>query len=526
MTSIQSACDAPEQFKNRSRPVFLQPIRERVCLDALRSTWDVADHGAYLTIRDSLGMYLSVKPDGSLIDLYPVDDGSGRQRWVSSPAPDGAVRLRVAGGMNPGAPAWLARLGGLKVCLRAGPAPQTAWRLLRPPPPKAKPPPAATPGAELKPRDVLLAKRGRALAVCRCSRQFAIFSDVDAECQGIVDELEKSWATYAGPLGFVARASVVDAQDWDEFKKAVYLGGQSPPGPCGGCPESGHGYEYQATTDEGKSYLVTGGWGARCSLNAHELGHLMQVATGGFTWGGTCPWAWESSAQFMRWHGCTTEEDSGSLKPWLAHHAKSLERHDGTPTAYPYGSWFWWMFLDGEFGAGATGRVWSTAAAPEMPLAACARVAGVGLPDLFARWVGACLTQKYTRGGPRWDRVNAEIGHAAGWATFDELRETPAGYEGPPRDAPAGLERNGFHALRLADGKRRGQARLRLDVAAGAPPEFRLVVVSGGGGGGAPQVLPAGAVSAPVALAKTVLGVCLTGATSADTFGYAVSVVA
>lgn len=502
-TSIQSACDAPEQFKNRSRPVFLQPIRERVGLDPLRSLWDVTDHGGFLTIRDAGGLYLSVKPDGSLIDLYPVDDGSGRQRWAREPAPDGAVRLRVAGGMNAGAPTYLARMGNLKLCLRAGPAPQTAWRLLGPPPPKAPKPPS-TPGnnAELAPRDVLLAKRGRALAVCRCSRQFAIFSDLDVQCQAIADELEKSWATYAGPLGFAAKDSVVQAQDWDEFKKAVYLGGQTPPGPCGGCPESGHGYEYQATTDAGKSYLVTGGWGPKSGLNAHELGHLMQVATGGFTWGGTCPWAWESSAQFMRWHGCPSEEDSESLKPWLANHSRSIERHDGTPTAYPYGSWFWWMFLDGEFGAGTTGRVWTTATAPEMPLAACARVTGVALADLFARFVGACLTQRYYKGGPRWDRVNATIGHAGGWATFDALRESGPGYEPAAQD----LEPGGFHALRLSDGKARGPKRLRLDA---ANPNFRAVVVVDGA---VRCVLRAGeSTPQPVPVAKTVVGICVVG---------------
>lgn len=526
-TSIQSACDAPEQFKNRGRAVFLQPVRERVELAGLRQLWAAAPaaEGSW-TFRGD-GGFLSVARDGGLVDLFPVDDGSGRQRWDRVPQPGGAVALRVHAGLDAGAPAWLTRLGNLKVCLRRAVTPQGLWRLqdsAAPPAQPSKPPqPAAQPAAQpagLRPRDVLLAKRGRALGLLRESRGFCIYADAESragQMQAVVDYLDRTWAAYLA-LGFAVRPSVAASQGWDAFKKPVYLGGTAPPGPCGGCPESGHGYEFQGWDDAGHAFLCTGGFGAEGGCVAHELGHLMQVATGGFTWGGTCPWAWESAAQFMRWHGCAREEDAESLVPWLRHHAKSLERHDGSDAAYPYGSWLWWVWLDAEFGAGSTGRAWSTAAAPESPLAACARVAGVALPDLFARWVAALLAQTHTASAsdPRWARVNAHIGHGAGWATFERVTETPAGYV----PAAADLETNGFHALRLADGARRGEGRLRLDCAL---PDARLVVVVPGGG---QQHLRAGEASAPVPLGRALLGVCCatTGATAA--VAYSVAVVA
>jgi hypothetical protein len=520
MTSIQSACDAPEQFKNRGRAVFLQPVAARVDLAGLRQLWTAAPaaDGAW-TFRGGSG-FLSVTPDGGLVDLYPVDDGSGRQRWDRVSQPGGAVALRVHAGLNAGAPCWLTRLGNLKVCLRKAVTPQGLWRLSDPPPADAKPADAKPADAkQLAARDVLLARRGRPLALTRESPGFCMYADVDPDGRmpAVLAFMEKTWAAYLA-LGFAVRPSVTAAQGWEAFKKPVYLGGATPPGPCGGCPESGHGYEYQGWDDAGHAFLCTGGFGAEGGCVAHELGHLMQVGTGGFTWGGTCPWAWESAAQFMRWHGCPGEEDAESLKPWLKSHWASIERNEGD-AAYHYGSWLWWVFLDAEFGAGTTGRVWSTAAAPESPLAACSRVAGVPLPDLFCRWVAAVLTQKYTATAQsaRWARVNAAIGHSAGWATFDALAEPGEGRWAP---AAQNLERGGFHALRLADGKARGPRKLRLD-APGAG--FRAVVVVDGA---ARYWLRAGETTPePVPVARTVLGISATDGTAGAAGPYAVSAV-
>ena len=512
---IQSGCNAPDTFKNAGRSVFLQPVPQStpVPLSPLRSEWSAVEGDGFWTFSDHGGNFLSVDAAGSVVDTYPVDDGSGRQRWVLEPTGDGGTRIRNFAGMNPGAPRYLARMGNLKTRLRAdGKDPTCRWLTTTPPKPKPKPP-TPTPSRGLVARDVLLAKRGRPLKLLRESAEFCVYADVDpaGQLQPVADSLQSIWGIYLG-MGFRVKDSVRASQGWDAYKKPAYLAGTTPPGPCGGCPESGHGYEYQGWDDHGHAFMCTGGYGAKGGCVAHELGHLMQVATGGFAYGGMCPWAWESGAQFMRWHGCPTEEDSESLKPWLQHHATSIERHDGSPCCHQYGSWLWWIVLDGEFGAGTTARAWNECTAPETPLETCARIVKVPLPDLFARWVGCLLTQKHTRAGERWARVNAVIGHSAGWNTFDRFSETPTGYA-----SAAPLERNAFHALRLSDGKARGVRKLRLDSAA---PEARMVVVVDG------KVVcsvPAGTPSPGVPLAKTWVGVCLTGATTTESHSYAIT---
>ena len=186
------------------------------------------------------------------------------------------------------------------------------------------------------------------------------------------------------------------------------------------------------------------------------------------------------------------ESPAESLKPWLKNHAKSSDR-------------FFWIFLDREFGTGTTGQVRSRA--PESPMEASSRITGVSVPDLFGRWVGALLTQKYT------------IGHSGGWNTFDALREDGGAYT----PVTADLERNGFHALRLSDGRARGPRRLRLDPASPGDSDWRLVVV--GGKNACVQVLRAGQESLAVFLVDAIIGVCVTGPTSQEIQRYKVTVV-
>jgi hypothetical protein len=520
---IQSGCNAPDTYKNAGRSVFLQPVPQStpVPLSPLRSDWSAVQTGDFWTFSDHGGNFLSVDAAGTVVDTFPVDDGSGRQRWVLEPTGDGGTRIRNFAGMTPGAPRYLARMGNLKTRMRADGKDKTCRWLTTstptptPPAPTPKPPtPTPTPTQKLAARDVLLSKRGRPLKLLRESAEFCVYADVDpdGQLQPVADSLQSIWATYLG-MGFRVKDSVRASQGWDAYKKPAYLAGTTPPGPCGGCPESGHGYEYQGWDDHGHAFMCTGGYGAKGGCVAHELGHLMQVATGGFGYGGMCPWAWESGAQFMRWHGCPTEEDSESLKPWLQHHATSIERHDGSACCHQYGSWLWWIVLDGEFGAGTTARAWNECAAPETPLETCARIVKVPLPDLFARWVGCLLTQKHTRAGERWARVNAVIGHSAGWNTFDKFSETPKGYA-----SAAPLERNAFHALRLSDGKARGVRTLRLDCAI---PEARMVVVVDGK---VACAVPAGAPSPAVPLAKTWVAITITGPTTTESHAYAIAV--
>ncbi len=505
MTTIQSGCDAPDTFKFPKRPVFLQPVPPGAPLPLapLRAVWDARQGGSYWTFSDHTGNFLSVSADGSVVDTFPADDASGRQRWTLDPLPNGGFVIKNYGGMDPGAPRFLARMGNLKVRMRRDAADHTCRWLVAVPP--AMPPvPPMPPSGTLAPRDVLLQKRGnRALPVLRESPGFCMWAGAGADQEvmaRVLTNLEKIWTLYTTTLGFREKPEVVKSQGWDRFKKSIYLSGSPPPGPCEGCPESGHGFEYQGW--EGPcAFLVTGGYGPEGGCVAHETGHLAQVATGAFGWGGTCPWAWESSAQFMRWHGCPTEEDAESLKPWLKNHASSIERHDGADTCYAYGSWYWWVFMDAEFGVGTTGRVWAEARAPEMPMAVCARLACLTVPDLHARFLGAVLTQKHFRGTPRWDRVNKCIGHEAGWNTWDALREVNGTYQPVSQN----LEKGGFHALRLADAKLRGPKKLRLDAAGN---EWRMVVVVDAK---VRAVLKAGETSEPVPLAKTTLGICVPG---------------
>lgn len=503
--TIIAASLAPERFPHRDRTVFLQPAPpgHALVLAPGRAEWKVVRADGFVTFQDhSSGAFLSVDAAGTVVDTFPVDDGSGRQRWVMEDLGNGVVAIRVHSGMNDGA-RYLSRLGNLKTKLRPGHAADEAhWKVSETAAASPAAPAAPTPsGGPLAARDVLLGDRnGRALPLMRESGQFCIYANTGdlAKMQETCDTVERVWQMYQNALGFKVRGDVQVKQGWDRFKKTLYLSGAPPPGPCCSCPESGHGYEWQGWTKDGThAFLCTGGFGDGCL--SHELAHLMQVGTGGFTWGGpSLPWAFESSAQFCRWFGADREEDWGSLKPWLEHHATSIERHDGSPQCYQYGSWLWWMFMDREFGAGTVGRVWSESVQPETPLQACARVSGVALPDLFARFVGSCVSSSWR--GERWDRVWAQVGHPGGaWSTFDRLEETPGGY------TARGLERCGFHALRLSDASRRGPHALTLRA---DNSDWRMVVAIDGK---VRAILRAGETSSEkFPVAKCIVGVCCT----------------
>lgn len=525
MASIQSGCHAPDTFKNAARAVYLQPVQRGipVSLAPARSCWEAraSADGTYWVFSDHAGNYLSVNRDGTAVDTF-AEDGSGRQRWVLEPVPGSAdtYLIRSWGGLNKGAPSLLSRMGNLKVTMRRDSKdPRSRWVVLglnappsTPPPPPPNPNPKAS-TTQLKARDVLLAKRGQPLEVMRESPEFCVWASSGSDAglmQRLADYLQRVWRLYTVDMKFAVSEEILRRQEWREYKKSAYLAGTSPPGPCKGVPESGHGYEWQGFTDEGKAFIVTGGFGAEGGCAAHELAHLAQAGTGGFGWGGSCPWAFESSAQYMRFAGCPGEQDSESLKPWLENHMTDMQKNEGDG-CYHYGSWLFWLWLDSPEvgGPGTVGRIWTTSKAPEDPLQACSRVTGVALPDLFARWVAALLSgSKCFNGGPRWDQINAHIGHGKGWNTFDAISSDGASYV--PSPAKRSLERNGFHALRLADCSVRGQRRLRLDPAAGAgaSSDWRMVVAVAGK---PPQVLKAGDASFPVPLAKTFLGVSVTG---------------
>lgn len=513
-TTIQSGCNAPESFKNPGRPVFLEAVApgKPLGLNTLRTQWIGKQAGGYWTFATHFG-FLSVNGAGTVIDTFSVDDGSGRQRWVLEPVPNekDVFYMKVSGGMDAGAPTYLARAGLLKTKLVAKPSTQCRWIILglsSPSPAPAAPAPAA-PAGPLAPRDVLLQKRGHPLKTLVESAQFCIWAAQGADTtlmQRVVTYVESVWNTYIQKLKFAVKADVAQGQEWGVYKKPLYLAGSSPPGPCDGCPESGHGYEYQAWTDQGKAYLVTGGCGAEGGCVAHELAHLMQAATGSFGWGGNCPWAFESSAQYMRFIGCPAEEDAESLKPWLQYHMTSIQKHDGSPECHQYGSWLWWIWLDRQFGWGTVGKIWNEARAPEDPMHTASRICGVPAPDLFARWVASLLSNSaFYNDGERWTRINAHVGHAAGWSTFDPLLCDGAKYT--PAPAQFSLEKYGFHALRLSDAKPRGPKKVRLDAA--APGDWRMVVVSNGKD--IISILKPGEISPPVPLAKTTLGICIAG---------------
>ena len=116
----------PQGFNDR--PAFLSPeAGVRVSLDhSAAPRWEVIDVGGALALRTlATKQYLSASSDGKVVDLYGTDDASGRQHWVLE---DGGF-IKVAGGMAPGAPLYLTRLGNLKVKLAPSKTPQGKWKL-------------------------------------------------------------------------------------------------------------------------------------------------------------------------------------------------------------------------------------------------------------------------------------------------------------------------------------------------------------------------------------------------------------
>ena len=103
-----------------------------------------APGGTYNIRSTSSGKFLSVAADGHQVDVWPTDDGSGRQRFVFVQAGQGQYRIRVANGKSDGL-RWLrATSGGLGVGLATARDTSTRaqWLIKRLPP---KSPPPVTP---------------------------------------------------------------------------------------------------------------------------------------------------------------------------------------------------------------------------------------------------------------------------------------------------------------------------------------------------------------------------------------------
>ena len=100
-----------------------------------------APGGTYNIRSTSSGKFLSVAADGHQVDVWPTDDGSGRQRFVFVQAGHAQYRIRVANGKSDGL-RWLrATSGGLGVGLATARDTSTrAQWLIKRLPPKSPPP--------------------------------------------------------------------------------------------------------------------------------------------------------------------------------------------------------------------------------------------------------------------------------------------------------------------------------------------------------------------------------------------------
>lgn len=314
--------------------------------------------------------------------------------------------------------------------------------------------------------------------------QFVVFWDADQKdktpeqtagvAKALAQKAEQCWQVYAR-AGFKLQRLGQTGQD--RYKKPLFLSGCATQ--CAkSSPRQDPAYDY--TGGEGGIVYCTVSEGTA----AHEIGHMRLSAVGGFsswTLGSKLGWAHESCANYMQCCLEVTGEvpNRGALDVWFEQHPISLEVWDAqkTPTGYPYGAYFFWLWIQVTFGYTMPGRMWTECMQDkdgqclELVPECLSRLVSKSIPDLFGDWLAKTLTFEYLKSDARY----ASLGLSA-WKDFDAA--TQEGGAIKISNPKLALQAFGFHAASLA-GSLVGGKRLRLDPVADAS-SWRMAVVAGG----------------------------------------------
>ena len=318
---------------------------------------------------------------------------------------------------------------------------------------------------------------------------------------------EQAWKEFTRH-GFALNPTALKFSGQDRYKKPIFMGGAC----TGGAVQCGFPGGGNFLSKEGDISFITAG---DIGTLPHELAHLRQVSSGGFTSGSNVGWAWESCACYMHeWVSTPVSYYNppiamGVDKLWYERHALSLELHDGILSAssgYPYSSWPFWLWIDKTFGFGTVGRMWSESKPAENVPECLSRLVKKPVADLFGDWIAATLQFSYfndPKGEPRYiefSKLLKETFKSNWWTYFDTA--DVRGSTVTVTSAHA-LQPFGFHAVKL---DRLGGKRLRLDTTID-PPSWRMVVISDGKQA---EILAAGVTSAPLGPSGGIVGIIST----------------
>ena len=316
--------------------------------------------------------------------------------------------------------------------------------------------------------------------------QFVVFWDADQKdktqaqtmetAKALAEKAEQCWQVYA-KAGFKLQRLKETGQDL--YKKPLFLSGCAVQ--CAKSkPQQDPGYDY--TGGEGGIVYCTISQGTA----AHELGHMRLSAVGGFsswTLGSKLGWAHESCANYMQCCLEVTGEvpNREALDVWFLQHPVSLEVWDSgkVPSGYPYGAYFFWLWIQVTFGYTMPGRMWTESLQDkdgqcvELVPECLSRLTSKSIPDLYGDWLGKTLTFEYLKSD-----VNKYASlKLSAWKDFDNVSREGSTLK--ITNAKYALQAFGFHAAKLEGSVTSGK-RLRLDPSVDASSWRMAVVVTGG----------------------------------------------
>jgi len=125
----------------------------------------------------------------------------------------------------------------------------------------------------------------------------------------------------------------------------------------------------------------------------HELGHLVQLRSGGFRDDPRVGWGWESNAEYMVYKVATIHNKTTIIGTMIRRAIEFLtdyywRRMDSFLEGIQYKSWIWWQCLDVLYGSDFVGKMWSNVEYRQPQFEEVARMrTGGDVPTMFAQYV-------------------------------------------------------------------------------------------------------------------------------------------
>jgi hypothetical protein len=147
----------------------------------------------------------------------------------------------------------------------------------------------------------------------------------------------------------------------------------------------------------------------------HELGHLVQIRSGGGR-NGPSGWAWESNAEYIVYKVAKIQNMNATIDLYIDRAAHFLrdyhwKRMDTFEDLIQYRSWIFWQCLEVIYGEGFVGQMWSNVDPKTPVFQEIARVrTGGDIATMFAQYVRCAMQLDFGDAKPHIEKTKRGLG--------------------------------------------------------------------------------------------------------------------